>query len=114
MRRLLLISLMVLPLVLDLGGCASAVSSGYGQGGQDARGRDYAEARADNKLRAAVISALVNDREVPAMDITVAALHGVVTLSGRVPSAAAVRRAGRVAAMVSGVVRVDNRLNVAP
>ena len=105
---------LVMLLALLLGGCASAVSSGYGQGGRDADGRSYREARADNKLSAAVTSALVRDRSVPAMDIKVKTINGVVTLSGSVPSAAASRRAAQLAANVPGVKRVDNRLSVEP
>ena len=97
-------------LVVWLSGCASAVSSGYGQGGRDADGRSYADSRADNRISAAVTSALVRDRTVPAMNIDVHTLNGVVTLSGSVPSAAAATRAGRLAAAVSDVKRVNNRL----
>jgi hyperosmotically inducible protein len=99
-------------LVVWLSGCASAVSSGYGQGGRDADGRSYAESRADNLISAAVNSALVRDREVPAMDIAVRSLNGVVTLSGSVLSAAVAQRAGRIAAAVAEVKRVENRLRV--
>jgi hyperosmotically inducible protein len=107
--RLFLIGL----LVLWLGGCASAVSSGYGQGGMDGSGRSYEEARADNRISAAVTTALVRDREVPAMDIQVSTFNGVVTLRGTVSSAAVARHAGQIAAGISGVVRVDNQLRSA-
>jgi hyperosmotically inducible protein len=99
-------------MVSVLGGCASAISSGYGQGGRDADGRSYAEARADNQITADVTAALVRDREVPAMDIDVQTLHGVVTLSGSVPSGTVSRRAGRIAAAVSGVAGVKNLLRI--
>ncbi|MCW8919184.1 MAG: BON domain-containing protein [Gammaproteobacteria bacterium] len=100
-------------LLLWLGGCASALSSGYGQGGMDSSGRSYETARADNRLSAAVTSALVRDREVSAMAIQVTTFNGVVTLRGTVPSAAMVRRAGQLAAGIAGVARVDNQLRVA-
>ncbi|MDH5786566.1 MAG: BON domain-containing protein [Chromatiales bacterium] len=99
---------------LSLAGCASSISSGYGQGGRDADGRSYAEARADNKLSAAVTSALVRDRSVPAMGIKVRTVDGVVTLGGSVPSATASRRAVQLASAVAGVKRVDNRLSIKP
>jgi osmotically-inducible protein OsmY len=100
-------------LAVWLGGCASAVSSGYGQGGLDASGRSYADARADNRITSAVTSALVRDREVPAMDIDVRTHHGVVTLSGSVPSTEVARRAARIAAGLPEVERVENRLRIA-
>jgi hyperosmotically inducible protein len=101
-------------MALWLAGCASAVSSGYGQGGRDPYGRSYEEARADNLISAAVTSALVRDRAVPAVDIDVSTFSGVVTLSGSVPSVAIARRAGEIAAAVAEVKRVDNRLRVTP
>jgi osmotically-inducible protein OsmY len=110
MMRLLLL----LAVALSLGACASAISSGYGEGGRDASGRSYAEARADNQISAAVTSALVRERGVPAMDIEVRTLQGVVTLQGRVASEAISRRAERIAAATSGVRRVVNQLLIEP
>jgi osmotically-inducible protein OsmY len=101
-------------LALWLGGCASAVSSGYGQGGRDADGRSYTEARADNKLSAAVTSALVRDKSVSAMDINVRTRNGVVILNGSVPSRSAMVRAAELAGAVVGVKQVDNRLTLQP
>lgn len=109
MRLFLLVAV-----VMSLGACASAVSSGYGQGGRDSSDRSYAEARADNRISAAVTSALVRDRGVPAMDIEVRTLHGVVTLEGTVASATIASRAERIAAATSGVKRVVNRLRLEP
>ncbi len=112
MMRYLIRALLILSLLAGLAGCASAISSGYGQGGRDAGGRSYAEARADNRISAEVISGLVDDRRVPAMGIKVRTRNAVVTLSGTVPSASALRRAGEIAAAVAGVVSVDNRLRI--
>lgn len=101
-------------LALWLGGCASAVSSGYGQGGRSSDGRSYAEAHADNRISAAVTAALVRDYEVSAMDIDVSTWNGVVTLRGSVRSRAMVYRAVRIAAAQPAVERVENRLRVVP
>lgn len=101
---------LVCVLLASLYGCASAVSSGYGQGGQNADGRSYAKAREDNRITAAVNTALVQDKSVPSMDIRVSTYDGVVTLEGSVPSYRAAQRAERLAAEVDGVVRVNNRL----
>jgi hyperosmotically inducible protein len=97
-----------------LSACASAVSSGYGQGGRDTSGRSYTEARADNLITTEVTDALVRDRKVSALDINVRTFDGVVTLTGRVPSAAMAHRAEEIAAAAAGVKRVDNRLQVSP
>jgi hyperosmotically inducible protein len=101
-------------LVLLLAGCATGVSSGYGQGGRNADGRSYSEARADNMLSARVNTLLVQDRQIPAMAIRVSTRDGVVTLTGRVPSRAVAERAERLAASVDGVVAVVNHLQPAP
>ena len=95
-----------------LSACASAMSSGYGQGGQDASGRSYAEARADNQITADVTAALVRDPLVPATKIDVKTYNGVVTLSGSVPSSKAAKRAEHLAAATNKVKRVENRLRV--
>ena len=105
---------LIMVLAAWLSGCASAVSSGYGQGGRDANGRSYAEARADNKLSAAVTTALVRDKSVSAMDIKVRTRNGVVILNGSVQSRSARVRAAQLAAAVAGVKQVDNRLYIKP
>lgn len=99
-------------MLLALYGCATAVSSGYGQGGQSSDGRSYAEARADNHITAAVNTLLVRDKRIAAMDVRVSTYDGVVTLAGQVPSHSASRLAEQLAASVEGVERVDNRLRV--
>lgn len=101
-------------LVVVLTGCASAVGSGYGQGGLNGDGRSYSEARADNAITARVNTLLVQDRQIPAMNIRVSTRNGVVTLEGSVPSYAHVERAARLTASVNGVSRVVNHLRVAP
>ncbi len=101
-------------LVIALAGCASAVGSGYGQGGLNGDGRSYSEARADNLITARVNTLLVQDRQIPAMNIKVMTYNGVVTLSGTLPSRTQVQRAEKLTASVEGVTKVVNRLRVAP
>lgn len=101
-------------MVVLLAGCASAVSSGYGQGGLNSDGRSYREARADNTITASVNTLLVQDRQIPAMDIEVVTLYRVVTLSGSVPSRNLAERATRLAASVEGVAKVVNHLRIVP
>lgn len=95
-------------------GCASAVSSGYGQGGMNTDGRSYAEARADNQITAAINTLLVRDKRVRSMDIRVSTLNGVVTLAGSVPSRRDSYIAQDLAASVDGVSQVNNHLSIRP
>ncbi len=101
-------------LAIVLTGCATAVGSGYGQGGLNGDGRTYSEARADNAITARVNTLLVQTPGIPAMHITVSTRNGVVTLGGKVPSRTLAGRAARLAASVEGVVNVINELRVAP
>lgn len=103
---------LLLVMLAALSGCATAVGSGYGQGGQNADGRSYAEARADNQITAAVNTLLVRDKRVQAMDIDVSSYNGVVTLSGSVAERSAARYAEELAASVDGVEQVINRLQI--
>lgn len=98
--------------LLALHGCATGVASGYGQGGRDADGRTYQEARADNRITAAVNSALVREA-LPAFNIDVQTLNGVVTLSGRVTDYEVALRAAAVARTVPGVKEVRNQMRIA-
>ncbi len=107
-------SIILIVMVMVLAGCATAVGSGYGQGGLNSDGRSYSEARADNAVTAGVITRLVEDPVIPAMNIEVSTRHGVVTLHGTVPSRVLSRRAARLASEVEGVVKVNNELRLAP
>lgn len=104
----------VMVAVLALHGCVSGVAAGYGQGGRDAEGRTYQEARTDNHLAAAVNAALVRDKSLPALDIDVQARNGVVTLQGQVPNREVALRAVAVASGVPGVTAVHDQLRIAP
>ena len=97
--------------VTVLHGCATGVAAGYGQGGRDTYGRTYQEAHADNRITAAVNSALVREA-LPAMNIDVHTLNGVVTLSGRVTTREVAQRAAAVASGVTGVKEVRNQLRI--
>lgn len=99
--------------LLALHGCATGVASGYGQGGRDAEGRTYQEAREDNRISAAVNTALVREA-LPAMTIDVQTRDGVVTLNGHVASRVLVLRAIAVARSVAGVREVRDQLRIAP
>lgn len=98
--------------VMVMHGCASGVAAGYGQGGRDADGRTYQEARTDNRLTAAVNSALVRER-LPAFDIEVQTRDGVVTLNGRVANRDVAQRAVAIAGGVAGVKAVHDQLRIA-
>jgi osmotically-inducible protein OsmY len=68
--------------------------------------------RTDADTAAAVIEALVDDGQVHAADIDVAASEGVVTLSGTVELGSERVHAAEVARGVAGVEHVHNRLRV--
>jgi len=106
--------IVVMVALLALHGCATGVAAGYGQGGRDAEGRTYQEARADNQLAAAVNAALVRDKALPVFDIEVQTRDGVVTLLGQVQSRELARRAVSVASGVSGVKEVRDELRIVP
>lgn len=109
-----ILSVVAATLVLTLTSCAGAVSSGYGQGGRSADGRSYTDSRTDNTLTARIITLLVQDRDIPAMGITVETRSKVVTLTGEVPNRAVALRAEKLAASVTGVLAVINQLRVRP
>lgn len=97
--------------LLLLAGCASGVLVGGGRGGEEAA--SYGT-EADAGITHEVNRRLVRDPLVRAMDVEVITREGVVTLSGKVPTEAAVERASRVARSVPGVKSVRNRLRVEP
>jgi len=100
-------------LLLLLGGCAAG-SLGYGQGGRSEDGRSYEEARADNRIAAAVNRRLVRAPGLRATDIHVACRNGVITLTGRVATSEAAHRAAQLARDVAGVRGVNNALRYGP
>lgn len=66
----------------------------------------------DAEITASVKTRLAADPDVAALNIDVDTLEGVVTLSGRVESAAEKSEAERVARGTDGVRRVNNNLLV--
>lgn len=66
----------------------------------------------DSVITAKVKSALVGDKQVSAMKITVTTKNGVVTLKGAVPSAEVGQHALQLAAGVDGVKDVKSELTV--
>jgi osmotically-inducible protein OsmY len=71
-----------------------------------------ADHRADAKIEAAVLDALILDDAVPAYGIDVDVDGGQVTLCGAVDSASQREAAERIARRVPGVSEVRNRLKV--
>jgi osmotically-inducible protein OsmY len=66
----------------------------------------------DDWITTRVTASLRLDRDVDARGIAVSADHGVLSLSGSVPTDAQKREAGDVADAIVGVQRVENRLGV--
>src|SRR5262249_41430366 len=70
--------------------------------------------RGDAYLTAAVKLRLIGDSKVSVFDVNVDANHGIVTLFGSAPNAAARASAEADAKKVDGVIDVENELEVIP
>ena len=77
-------------------------------------GKSIRPATDDGGITSRVRTALLNDTQVAANDINVSAVNGVVTLSGRVRTAAERDRAVAVARQTTGVSDVRSELAVQP
>ena len=80
----------------------------------DERGGKVAEALDDTGITAKVKAAILGEHGLKVLQIDVETTKGVTTLSGSVDSPQSSERAQQIAAAVSGVKRVDNRLSVKP
>jgi osmotically-inducible protein OsmY len=74
-----------------------------------ARDKQYVE---DSAITTKVKALLLKEKGIPSTDISVETSKGRVQLSGFVPSADVVSRAGRIAAGVDGVKTVQNNLKI--
>lgn len=115
-RNGLILSLsLILPLGgIGLAGCGAAVVGGAAAGGYYV-GKDKRSVGTmtdDGSITTKINARFVKDDLVSAWDINVDTYNGVVTLYGSVSSAAARARAGRIAASVKGVRRVENKITV--
>ncbi|MDP3231132.1 MAG: BON domain-containing protein [Myxococcales bacterium] len=77
-------------------------------------GRDMRSSAQDLSTSTSVKLRLLTAAQVPASDINVDTNDGIVTLFGIVPTAAVRLSAGHEATKATGVVRVDNLLEVVP
>ena len=84
-----------------VGGCAS-----------DPTSRSTGRVVDDAAITAKVKAALVDAKEVSALNVNVTTYRGVVQLSGFVDSTTAAARAGEVARQIEGVRSVENDLKV--
>ena len=103
---------------------AKEIAKRFAQFDADGDGRlsqeEYARAKDDNDRRvlrdsvitARVKAALLAERGIPSLSISVDTYEGKVQLSGYVPSPDLASKAGRVTAGVSGVRTVDNNISV--
>lgn len=66
----------------------------------------------DARIEADVASALANNREVDAVDVTVNARNGEVTLAGSVALPEEIARCEEIARQANGVVSVRNLIGV--
>lgn len=110
MRSLLVVALAVGS--LSLGGCwlvaaGAGAEAGYVAAQED---RTVSETLTDQRITAAVKSALIADDLVPGFRINVDTFRGNVTLRGYVNDPRAIDRAMAIASSIDGVRDVDNRL----
>ena len=68
----------------------------------------------DSVITAKVKSALVSNKQVSALKINVVTKHGVVILTGAIPSAEAGARVLKMVASIEGVKDIQNQLQVSP
>ena len=80
----------------------------------DQQGGKVAEVLDDAGVTAKVKAAILAEPGLKVLQINVETTKGITTLSGSVDSEPSSQRAQRIAAAVSGVKRVDNRLSVKP
>ena len=74
-----------------------------------ARDKQYVD---DSAITTKIKALLLKEKGIPSTDISVVTSKGRVQLSGFVPSADIVSRAGRIAAGVDGVKTVQNNLRI--
>ncbi|MHB1015620.1 MAG: BON domain-containing protein [Desulfurivibrionaceae bacterium] len=100
--------------VLTSLGCAAAVVGGGAAGGYAVGSdeRSLGTMADDAAITAKVKTELIGEKNVQARNIDVDTVAGVVVLSGYVDSQQEASRAGLLAKSVSGVVRVENELQV--
>jgi hypothetical protein len=96
--------------------CTAAVVGGAATGGYYA---GQYEQNSAGSAKDAAISRTINQRYVKdplvsAFDVHVSTRHGVVNLSGTVPSQQAARRAVSLASTVDGASRIINQLKIVP
>jgi osmotically-inducible protein OsmY len=77
-------------------------------------GKTIGETIDDATITARVKTSLLNDPEVAGLKIDVDTFKGVVTLSGRVETAAEEAKAVAIARRTPGVISVESTLQVAP
>jgi hyperosmotically inducible protein len=102
--------------LMSLSACTAALVGGAAPGGyhSPADRRSAVSDRNDATITSSINTRYVRDDLINAIDVRVSTYRGIVTLSGRVSSQTAARRAVDLAHSVSGVIRVVNRLTVAP
>jgi hypothetical protein len=114
MMRLRVFPVLILSAVA-LSGCGALVVTGAAEGGyqHDANGRNASMTSSDADIVSAINRKYVGDATINALDITVRAEKGVVTLYGRVPDQSCATRAVSLARATRGVKTVVSRLTYA-
>jgi len=103
----------VLLLVLLLSGCtALAVGGSSGGSQQGGSARPSSVVSSDNAITASIKAEFAADSTVSGFNVGVRTYKGTVTLTGSVGSLVAREQAVRLARNTSGVVAVNNQINI--
>ena len=96
--------------------CVASVVGGAADGGYHAGQYEHTSGGSakDAAISRAINERYIKDPLVSAFDVHVDTRHGVVNLSGTVPSQKAAHRAVSLAGAVDGANRVVNQLKIAP
>lgn len=77
-------------------------------------GNAISDAASDARITASIKAKFLTDSDLPALQISVSTTDGMVTLSGKAPSAAIISKAVRIAFDIDGVVKVFSTIQVPP
>ena len=105
--------LLILLVLMILSGCSAlavgGASGGYPQGNTQ---RSSSVVASDNAITTSIMAELARDSLVGGFNVGVRTYKGTVTLTGSVGSLAAREQAVRLSRNTSGVVAVNNQINI--
>lgn len=104
---------LLLPLVISqIAACGTLAATGSSRDSNNYGFNDSASTPSDASISAAIRRQLINDPGINASQISVSTAQGIVTLDGRVASAAIRDRIIMLCNRTSGVKQVNSRLRI--